>query len=99
MKMISETINTSSAGFLATPGYMAHIVGPRTFTVGTRVFAILDQLSVIDATKDEFELFGLVYIVPNKPTNKNDPITTAEVNDINDQIKKVWQIVWNGIER
>ncbi|HZI47362.1 MAG TPA: hypothetical protein VFD75_06170, partial [Pyrinomonadaceae bacterium] len=99
VKLIAERIDTASAGFLATPSYTAHIVGPRKFTVGGRTFASIDQVSVVDAAKDEFELFGLVFILPNEPTAPSNPITTAEVDEINDQTKKQWEIAWMGVER
>lgn len=99
IRMIVETVDTSSAGFLATPTYSTHFIGPRKFNTGDRVFASVDQISITAAEKDQFELFGLIFIVPNEPTKQADPIKSTELIAIEDQIRASWQIAWMGVER
>lgn len=97
LRMITATVDTSVAGFIATPEYSAHIVGPRQFRVDTANFAILDQCSVFDPAKDKFEIQALIFLMPAAPTSS--AMTDAQVTDVDRQMKETWVISWMGVER
>jgi hypothetical protein len=97
LRLITGTVDTSVAGFIATPEYSAHLGGPRQFRVDAANFAILDQTSVFDPARDKFEIQALVFVMPAAPTSS--VMTDAQVAEVDRQITETWVISWMGVER
>ena len=97
IRLIAAKVDTSAAGFVATPEYSAHITGPRRFRVDGTEIAILDQFSITSSAKDKLEIVDLIFVLPGEPTKL--VMSDAVVKLVDDHIKETWQIVWMGVER
>jgi len=84
-------IDTSSAGFEATPCYTARIAGPRTFVGVAAAGAAVAPPTLADA---------LISIT--LPTPKNFAIdifpATSDILDLKPILQNSWQVAWMGIE-
>jgi hypothetical protein len=94
-------VDTSSARFRTTPGYLAHVTGSRQFTLttpaNTNVELLLDGfLSVSDPQPDRFDLQVLVPdVLLRGRISATDAAAALEESGV---IDERWQVEWMGIE-
>ncbi len=100
---LSATIKTDAAGFVTTPCYSAHIVGPRKKQVNT--VPVISVVEFESSSVVEIVIDGLVNLVNPQPKSfvvnvllMAQSLGGDQKIEINEQLFSDWHIVWMGIE-